>query len=135
MASPKISNHFTGKRAFRLCRARRERKGGHCHLLAHIPDALAPLVARRQRAWIKAITGKPYKARVIYGRAIVGAANAGAGGLYKANITAALGYILKGANAAAAARYGLTRLEPGGVIIGKRCGVSQNIGPKARGRK
>jgi hypothetical protein len=110
-------------------------KGAHMHALVHVPPELGDLISRRQRAWIKAITGKPYKARVIYGRAIVGAANAGAGGLYKANIMAALGYILKSANPEAAAHHGLTRLEPGGRIIGKRAGTSQNIAPKARGRK
>lgn len=107
-------------------------KGGHCHLLAHIPDALAPLVARRQRAWLKVITGRPYKARAVHSRPVVGAATAGAGDLYAVNLKAAMGYVLKAADAAAAARYGLTRLEAGGRIIGKRSGTSQNIGPAAR---
>ena len=109
-------------------------KGGHAHVLAHVPQALAGLVARRQRSWLKRITGKPYKARVIFGRPIAGAhATApGAGDLYAVNLDAALSYLTKGADEPAAERFGLTRLEPGGRVIGKRCGVSQNIGPKAR---
>jgi len=35
----------------------------------------------------------------------------------------------------AASQFGLERLEPGGRIIGKRCGTSQNIGAKARKAK
>jgi hypothetical protein len=43
-----------------------------------------------------------------------------------------LAYVLKGASEAAAASFNLERLEPGGRVIGKRCGTSQNIGAMAR---
>jgi UDP-N-acetyl-D-mannosaminuronate dehydrogenase len=43
-----------------------------------------------------------------------------------------LGYVLKGASPEAASQFALKRLEPGGRVIGKRCGTSQNIGAKAR---
>lgn len=110
-------------------------KGGHCHLLAHVPPALTDLISRRQRGWLKRITGKPYRRNVIFSRPIAGAnvaAVAGAGDLYAVNLEAALNYLSKGADEPAAERFGLSRLEPGGRVIGKRCGTSQNIGPKAR---
>jgi hypothetical protein len=52
--------------------------------------------------------------------------------LHDANLNKALEYVLKGADEAAAEQFDLTRLEPGGRIIGKRCGVPQNISTKAR---
>jgi hypothetical protein len=52
--------------------------------------------------------------------------------LHAINLEAALAYVVKGANLDAAARFALERLEPGGRVIGKRCGTSQNIGAKAR---
>lgn len=55
--------------------------------------------------------------------------------LHAINLAAALAYILKGASAEAASQFDLKRLEPGGRIIGKRCGTSQNIGAKARKAK
>jgi hypothetical protein len=48
------------------------------------------------------------------------------------DFTETLDYVLKGADDAARERLGIRREEPGGVIVGKRCGVSQNIGPEAR---
>jgi len=41
-------------------------------------------------------------------------------------VWAALSYVLKGAGEAAAEKFNLERLEPGGRVIGKRCGTSQN---------
>ena len=55
--------------------------------------------------------------------------------LHEINLEAALAYVLKGASSEAASQFGLERLEPGGRIIGKRCGTSQNIGAKARKSK
>ncbi|MBX9801578.1 MAG: hypothetical protein K2Y04_02300 [Caulobacteraceae bacterium] len=51
---------------------------------------------------------------------------------YEANLAETLDYVLKGADDAARERLGIRRKEPGGVLVGKRCGVSQNIGPAAR---
>jgi hypothetical protein len=48
------------------------------------------------------------------------------------NLDVALSYVLKGASPDAAMLFGLVRTEPGGRIVGKRCGTSQNIGAKAR---
>ena len=51
---------------------------------------------------------------------------------YAINLVVALAYLLKGASPEAASQFALERLKPGGRVIGKRCGTSQNIGAKAR---
>ncbi|MCB2114272.1 MAG: hypothetical protein KDD85_12100 [Parvularculaceae bacterium] len=109
-------------------------KGGHCHLLAHVPPALVSTVTRLQKRWLRRIVGKPYRSRVIRSRPIGGRLGVECGNpaLHAANLEASLRYVLKGADAEAAALFTLDNVEPGGRIIGKRCGTSQNIGPKAR---
>lgn len=109
-------------------------KGGHCHLLAHVPAHHVPAVTKLQRGWLRTITGQPYKARVIRSKPIGGrlgleVSNAE---LHGANLEAAISYCLKGASTEAAAEFDLERLDPGGRVIGKRCGTSQNVGAKAR---
>lgn len=109
-------------------------KGGHCHLLAHVPRDLVLPLAGLQRGWLGRITGKRYRARVIHSKPIGGRLGLEESNpaLHGINLQVALAYLLKGADADAASQFGLTRLEPGGRIIGKRCGTSQNIGAKAR---
>lgn len=109
-------------------------KGGHCHLLAHVPAELVPVVVRLQRRWLKAITCRSYRARVIYSKPIGGRLGLERGNpdLHAINLEAALAYVLKGASPEAASQFGLALLEPGGRIIGRRCSTSQNIGAKAR---
>lgn len=109
-------------------------KGGHCHLLAHVPADLVSRLMALQRGWLRTITGQPYRARVIHSKPVGGRLGLEAGNpeLHAVNLEAALAYVLKGASPEAASQFGLERLEPGGRIIGKRCGTSQNIGPKAR---
>ncbi len=112
-------------------------KGGHCHLLAHVPAGLVPVVSSLQRGWLRRITGQPYRARVIHSKPIGGRLGLEAGNpdLHAVNLEAALAYVLKAASPEAASQFGLERLEPGGRVIGKRCGTSQNIGAKARKAK
>jgi hypothetical protein len=112
-------------------------KGGHCHLLAHVPAHLVSTVTRLQCGWLRRITGQAYRARVIRSKPIGGRLGLETGNpdLHAINLEAALGYVLKGASPEAAACLGLARLEPGGRVIGKRCGTSQNIGAKARKAK
>lgn len=109
-------------------------KGGHCHLLAHVPADLVLIVAALQRGWLRRITGQPYRKRVIHSDPIGGRLGLEIGNpdLHAVNLEAALAYVLKGASPEAASQFGLERLEYGGRIIGKRCGTSQNIGAKAR---
>ena len=109
-------------------------KGGHCHLLAHVPADLVPTVTSLQRGWLRRITGKPYRVRVIKSEPIGGRLGLETGNpdLHLVNLEAAFAYVLKGASPEVASRFALVRLEPGGRVIGKRCGTSQNIGAKAR---
>lgn len=109
-------------------------KGGHCHLLTYVPTNLVPVVTALQRGWLRRITRQPYRARVIHSKPIGGRLGLEAGNpdLHAINLEAALAYVLKGASPEAASQFALGRLEPGGRVIGKRCGTSQNIGAKAR---
>ena len=112
-------------------------KGGHCHILAHVPAALVDTVTRLQKRWLRAITGNSYRARVVKSVPIGGRLGLETSNrsLHALNAEMALSYVLKGASGDAAATFGLERLEPGGRIVGKRCGTSQNIGAKARNAK
>ena len=109
-------------------------KGGHCHLLAHVPADLVPVIAGLQRGWLRRITGQPYRARVIHSKPIGGRLGLEIGNpdLHAINLEAALAYVLKGASPEGASQFDLGRLGPGGHVLGKRCGTSQNIGAKAR---
>ncbi len=114
-----------------------DRKGGHCHLLVHVPAAFVSLLTRLQKGWLRHITGKPYRRRVIRSKPIGGRLDLENGNpeLHAVNLADAFGYVLKGADPEAAAILGLTRLEAGGRIIGKRCATSQNIAAKSRKSK
>jgi hypothetical protein len=111
-----------------------DRKGGHCHLLAHVPADLVPVITRLQLGWLRRITGRPYLRRVICSKPIGGRLGLEVSNpaLHAHNLEVVLGYVLKGASRDAASQFGLERVEPGGRVIGKRCGTSQNIGSKAR---
>ena len=113
------------------------RKGGHCHLLAHVPAELVSRVIALQRGWLRIITGRSYRPRVIHSRPIGKTCNTYRSNPadYFPNAKKALAYILKGASPDAASKFGLERLEPGGRIIGRRCSTSQNISAKARKTK
>ena len=109
-------------------------KGGHCHILAHVPAKLVDTVTRLQRRWLRTISGNPYRARVIKSVPIGGRLGLETSNrpLHALNTEMALCYVLKGADEPSAALFGLERLDAGGRIVGKRCGTSQNIGAKAR---
>jgi hypothetical protein len=112
-------------------------KGGHAHLLVHVPGDLVAVLTRLQRSWIKRITGKTYRARVLHSRPIgarVGQERTNPA-VHAVNLATTLAYVLKGATPSAAATLCLGRREPGGLVIGKRCGASQNIGAGARKRE
>lgn len=111
-----------------------EGKGTHVHILLHCRPELARAFSGMQRRWLRRITGKPYRARVIRSARIGGTLTAAqsAPALYFKNLDTVVGYLLKGASPKAARIIGLTRSEPGGRIIGKRCATSENIGRGAR---
>ncbi len=75
-----------------------EGKGGHCHLLAHVPADIVPVLTRLQRGWLRRITGAPYRARVIHSKPIGGRLGLERGNpdLHAVNLEAALAYVLKG---------------------------------------
>ena len=105
-------------------------------MLAHVPAGCVKDLTGKSKRWLRTITGKPYRARVILSKPIGGRLGLEAGNpeLHAINLEAALAYVCKGASPEAASQFGLERLEPGGRIIGKRCGTSQNIGAKARNK-
>lgn len=113
-------------------------KGGHCHLIAHVPADLVPVITALQRGWLRRITGQTYRAHVIYSKPIGGRLGLEAGNpdLHAVNLQAAFAYLCKGAPQAVLDAAGIDRThEPSGRVIGKRCGTSQNIGAKARKAK
>lgn len=111
-----------------------EDKGGHCHLLAHVPAHLVPIISGLQKGWLRKISGNNYRASVIHSKPIGGRLGLDVSNeeLHAINLERVVSYVLKGADAEAASLFGLTKLEAGGLIVGKRCGTSQNIGAAAR---
>lgn len=109
-------------------------KGGHCHLLVHVPSSLVRYISCRQRSWLKRITGKPYKRRTILSRPVGGLLGLEVGNpdLHALNLRETLNYLIKGTDQQTAEVRHLTRLQAAGPVYGKRCGTSQNIGCKAR---
>ncbi len=107
-------------------------KGEHVHILWHGP-ADFPTFRRLLRRWLKAcgaVSRKGVCHTVSVARSLQSAL--AGGNDYRANLDRVLEYHVKGADQAARASLGIGRFEPGGELVGKRCGVSQNIGPAAR---
>jgi len=127
-----------GQFAFIWVRETGPDKGAHVHILMHVPPDLADSFDRRQRGWQQAC-GALWKAKVRYsrpiGRNLLHYSSGWIDGqAYDLNLAETLDYVLKGADDAARQSLGIRRKEPGGEVVGKRCGVSQNIGPDARRR-
>jgi hypothetical protein len=102
-------------------------KGDHVHILAHIPDGFD--IGKKQRARINAITGKRYRAGVIYTVSIGGSKNAARASPdhYHVNLCAVAEYVLKGSTKAVSEALGLWRWGDGGRVVGQRCGKSKNL--------
>ncbi len=118
-------------------------KGSHAHILMHIPAAAGRGFLKRLPAWVRLAAGGRFNRRTrrVVGPAYVkgavltrriGGKLAVAPGVYRVNLALAVDYLLKGADDATAAALALELREPGGRVIGKRCGWSENIGAKAR---
>lgn len=106
-------------------------KGGHVHILLHLPDGLT--LRNRTRRWIER-AGGTYRRGVSrvdpIGRQLCAAQKGDAH--YRANLDAALAYLLKGASAEASEELGLARWGEGGKVVGKRCGRTQNVAQVSR---
>lgn len=110
-----------------------DEKGSHAHILIHVP-ANAPWTGWRVRRWFERASGKRYRRRVICTRRIGGRRNTETilPEVYRANLRAVVGYLLKGADDDAATTLQLTRRAFGGTVIGKRVGWSENVGAASR---
>lgn len=106
-------------------------KGGHVHILMHLPTGLS--LRNRTRRWIVA-AGGTYRLRVSRVRIIGGRLSHATerGAHYQQNTGRVLAYLLKGASEATGLALDLDRYGEGGPIIGKRAGWTQNIGAAAR---
>lgn len=114
-----------GQTAYLWTRENGDGKGSHVHILAHVPDAKR-MSGALSRRWVQRCTIRTYRAGAIFSRKIAGAGQPDAA-LYAQNLSKVLAYVLKGARPEAAASLGIVQ-EPGGEVIGKRCGTSRNIG-------
>ena len=102
-------------------------KGGHVHILLHLPAGLS--LRGRTRKWIELAGGTCREGvscvKIIAGSKIVGFN--GDAALYRANVAAVRNYLLKGATVTAGRTLGLARYGERGSVVGKRCGWTQNI--------
>lgn len=108
-----------------------EGKGGHVHILMHLPARLS--LTGRTRRWIRRAGGE-CRSGASYVRAVAGrlkAAETG-GEHYASNAATVRDYLLKGAGEEVGRALGLKRTGEGGPVIGKRCGWTQNIGRASR---
>lgn len=113
-------------------------KGEHAHFLMHVPPDLATVFARRERGWRMRIGAK--RSLGAFRSTPVGRSYRHAqsgiqyGESYDDHLAEIVGYLVKGVEPLAASTFGLSRVEPGGELWGKRTGMSENIGRAARGR-
>ncbi len=108
-----------------------EGKGGHVHILMHLPPGRT--LRGRTSKWVR-LAGGTSRAKVSKVVSIGGAMISAdmRSEHYRHNLATVLAYVLKGADREAGEAIALPRSGEGGLIIGKRCGWSQNIGESAR---
>lgn len=104
-------------------------KGSHVHILAHLPPGAS--LRDVQRGWLAKLGNKRAPRGAVLTRRIGGTADLSvtAPERYRANLVAALAYVAKGADHAAAQTLALPRYGEGGRVIGKRWGRSANLAP------
>lgn len=111
-------------------------KGGHVHILLHLPARVS--LKGRTRRWVR-LAGGVCVAGASFVRSVAGnliAAEKG-GEHYAHNLRVVREYLLKGASREACEALSLERGPiDQGQIVGKRCGTTQNIGQgqRAKGR-
>lgn len=131
----KLAGDYARRHGSRLAavwvRENGEGKGGHVHILMHLRADLS-LVGRTRR-WVR-LAGGECRAGVSYVRAIGGrllsAENGGEH--YRANADTVRAYLMKAAEQTAGEALGLASFGQAGVIVGKRCGRTQNLGCRAK---
>lgn len=108
-----------------------EGKGGHVHILLHLPFGLT--LRNRTRRWIVAaggaVRGRVSRVFSIGGRLVC--AKVG-GAHFQQNTDNLVAYLAKGDSREAGLALGLRRSGEGGLVIGKRVGWTQNLGVAAR---
>jgi hypothetical protein len=106
-----------------------EGKGGHVHILLHLPAGT--YLRNRTRRWIVA-AGGAFRARVSKVRTIGASLQSAGGGSehYWANADAVLSYLLKYTDMEAGEALGLARFGEAGKVVGKRAGFTQNLSQK-----
>ena len=107
-------------------------KGGHVHILLHLPARVS--LKGRTRRWVR-LAGGVCVAGVSFVRSVAGnlitAENGGEH--YAHNLRVVREYLLKGASREACEALSLERGPiDQGLIVGKRCGTTQNIGQGER---
>lgn len=104
-----------------------EGKGGHVHILIHLSPGLT--LKGRTRRWVRLAGGwciaKVSRVCPIGGRVAAADANSEH---YRHNASVVRKYVLKNAEDSAAEILGLTLKGQSGLVVGKRCGWTQNIG-------
>jgi len=108
--------------------------GGHVHILMHSPAGLS--LKGRTRKWIELAGGRCVR-KVSRIRTIAGSLQAAdrGGPHYDCNVQFVRNYLLKGGEDEAGQALGLLSFGRSGMVVGKRCGHSQNIGKGRAGIK
>jgi len=104
------------------------RVGQHVHMLVHVPADLARRFSELQRGWLKGC-GAEFRRGLIKSRPVGSSYRAALcpeQHAYGENLRRVLGYLLKEAD-----RDGHPSARRS-LVQGKRCAISQNIGPRAR---
>lgn len=107
-------------------------KGSHLHLLIACPPDVP--IGRMWRRWLRSITDRPYRAGVINTRRIAGTLSAPESNPanYRQNLANVVAYVCKGVRPDYGVGLGITRLEYGGSVIGKRSAVCQSLLKESR---
>lgn len=105
-------------------------KGAHVHIMMHLPPGMT--LRNRTRRLVEG-AGGTWRKRVSVVRSIGGRLSpADDSGHRFTNALNVLGYLMKSADAETGNALGLDTYGVGALIIGKRCGWTQNIGKTAR---
>lgn len=103
-------------------------KGSHVHILLHLSERVV-WSGWRTRRWIERATGREYRAGVSCTKVIGRSRKAAYAATepFLVNLEAVAAYVAKGASIDAVEALALNMSQPGGRIIGKRWGKSQNL--------